>query len=93
MQVAIYARVSTEDKVQDPENQLRELRTWCANSDHEIVREYVDHVSGPRASPYASSSLRCSRTPAAASSTACCSGPSTASAARAWCQPSTTSRG
>jgi DNA invertase Pin-like site-specific DNA recombinase len=46
MRVAIYARVSTDDKGQDPENQLRELRAWCANSGHEIVREYVDHVSG-----------------------------------------------
>jgi DNA invertase Pin-like site-specific DNA recombinase len=26
MRVAIYARVSTDDKGQDPENQLRELR-------------------------------------------------------------------
>lgn len=29
MRVAIYARVSTNDKGQDPENQLRELRAWC----------------------------------------------------------------
>lgn len=31
MRVAIYARVSTLHKGQDPENQLRELRAWCAN--------------------------------------------------------------
>jgi DNA invertase Pin-like site-specific DNA recombinase len=36
MRVAIYARVSTDDKGQDPENQLRELRAWCSNSDHTI---------------------------------------------------------
>ena len=36
MRVAIYARVSTEDKGQDPENQLRDLRAWCANSGHEL---------------------------------------------------------
>src|SRR5262245_25925962 len=46
MRVAIYARVSTDDKGQDPENQLRQLRAWCANVGNEIVREYVDHCSG-----------------------------------------------
>jgi hypothetical protein len=38
MRVAIYARVSTDDKGQDPENQLRELRAWCSNSAHTIVQ-------------------------------------------------------
>jgi hypothetical protein len=37
MRVAIYARVSTDDKGQDPENQLRELRAWCVNSGHTIT--------------------------------------------------------
>jgi DNA invertase Pin-like site-specific DNA recombinase len=46
MRVAIYARVSTADKGQDPENQLRELRAWCTNSGHTISREYVEHESG-----------------------------------------------
>ena len=46
MRVAIYARVSTADKGQDPENQLRELRAWCTNSGYTISREYVEHVSG-----------------------------------------------
>ncbi len=44
--VAIYARVSTEDRGQDPENQLCQLRAWCAAAGHEIVAEYVDHASG-----------------------------------------------
>src|SRR6266853_1363392 len=44
--VAIYARVSTEDRGQDPENQLAQLRAWCAAVGHEIVGEYVDHASG-----------------------------------------------
>lgn len=44
--VAIYARVSTTDKGQDPENQLMQLRTWCAQAGHEIVQEYVEHESG-----------------------------------------------
>jgi DNA invertase Pin-like site-specific DNA recombinase len=39
MRVAIYARVSTDDKGQNPENQLRELRAWCRNAGHTIVRE------------------------------------------------------
>lgn len=46
MRMAIYARISTADKGQDPENQLRELRVWCANAGHELVREYVDRESG-----------------------------------------------
>jgi hypothetical protein len=46
MRVAIYARASTDDKGQDPENQLRELRDWASNSGHTISREYVDYESG-----------------------------------------------
>jgi DNA invertase Pin-like site-specific DNA recombinase len=46
MRVAIYARVSTDDKGQDPENQLRQLRAWCASAGHQVAREYVDHASG-----------------------------------------------
>ena len=46
MRVAIYARVSTDDKGQDPENQLRELRDWVINSGHTVSREYIDYESG-----------------------------------------------
>jgi DNA invertase Pin-like site-specific DNA recombinase len=46
MRIAIYARVSTDDRGQDPENQLRQLRQWCASAGHELVREYVDKESG-----------------------------------------------
>src|SRR5262249_29611615 len=46
MRVAIYARVSTEDKGQGPGNQLRDLRAWCTNSGHDILDEYIDRVSG-----------------------------------------------
>jgi DNA invertase Pin-like site-specific DNA recombinase len=46
MRIAIYARVSTDDKGQDPENQLRDLRAWCGNSGHTITREYIEHESG-----------------------------------------------
>jgi predicted site-specific integrase-resolvase len=48
LQVAIYARVSTDDKGQDPENQLRQLRAWCASAGYQIAREYVDHASGAK---------------------------------------------
>jgi DNA invertase Pin-like site-specific DNA recombinase len=48
MRVAIYARVSTNDKGQDPENQLRELRDWCASSGHTIIREHVDQETGQK---------------------------------------------
>ena len=37
MRVAIYARVSTDDRGQDPENQLAQLRAWRAAADHQIV--------------------------------------------------------
>jgi DNA invertase Pin-like site-specific DNA recombinase len=46
MRVAIYARVSTDDKGQDSENQLAELRAWCAAAGHTITLEYVDHETG-----------------------------------------------
>jgi DNA invertase Pin-like site-specific DNA recombinase len=36
MRVAIYARVSTDDHGQDPENQFI---AWCARSGHEIAAE------------------------------------------------------
>lgn len=44
--VAIYARVSTRDRNQDPENQLRELREWCRASGYEVFKEYIEHESG-----------------------------------------------
>ena len=48
MKTAIYARVSTKDGRQDTENQLRQLRTFAATQNWEIVHEYVDHASGKR---------------------------------------------
>jgi len=45
MKVALYARVSTRDKNQDPEVQLMELRKYCQENGMEIIREYVDHAS------------------------------------------------
>jgi DNA invertase Pin-like site-specific DNA recombinase len=44
--VAIYARVSTDDKGQDPENQLRQLRAWCERMGYAVTGEYVEHESG-----------------------------------------------
>jgi DNA invertase Pin-like site-specific DNA recombinase len=44
--VAIYARVSTKDKGQDAENQLRQLREFSALQGWTSVREYVDHETG-----------------------------------------------
>jgi DNA invertase Pin-like site-specific DNA recombinase len=46
--VALYARVSTKDKGQDTENQLAQLREFCAKQEWTIVHDYVDHVSGKR---------------------------------------------
>src|ERR1043166_454067 len=46
MRVAIYARVSKDDNSQSPDNQLAQLRAWCAAAGHEIVGEFVDFESG-----------------------------------------------
>jgi DNA invertase Pin-like site-specific DNA recombinase len=52
MRVAIYARVSTDDKGQDPENQLRQLRDWCGRMGYPVVNEYVEHENGGKGIEY-----------------------------------------
>src|SRR5262245_39814946 len=52
MRVAIYARVSTDDKGQDPENQLRQLREWCGGMGYPVVNKYVEHENGGRGTEY-----------------------------------------
>jgi DNA invertase Pin-like site-specific DNA recombinase len=44
--VALYGRVSTKDKGQEVQNQLRQLREFAAHSGWTIVAEFVDHESG-----------------------------------------------
>jgi DNA invertase Pin-like site-specific DNA recombinase len=46
--VAIYARVSTIDKGQDPETQLMALRAYAERRDFSLVGEYIDYASGTR---------------------------------------------
>lgn len=46
---ALYARVSTSDKGQSPDNQLAGLRRFAAAQGWEVVTEYVDHESGSKA--------------------------------------------
>jgi len=48
MKTALYSRVSTRDKGQDVQNQLRQLREFCERQGWTIVREFVDHASGKR---------------------------------------------
>jgi DNA invertase Pin-like site-specific DNA recombinase len=43
MRVAIYARVSTKDKGQEVENQLRQLREFAAVQGWTVYREFIDH--------------------------------------------------
>lgn len=43
--VAVYARVSTSDKQQNPETQLIELRELAEQRGYTVVREYVDYAS------------------------------------------------
>jgi DNA invertase Pin-like site-specific DNA recombinase len=45
--VAIYARVSTVDKGQDPETQLLALREYAARRGFLCVGEYVEYASDP----------------------------------------------
>jgi len=44
--VALYARVSTLDKSQNPETQLIQLRQYAQARNFEIVSEFIDHASG-----------------------------------------------
>src|SRR2546422_7713685 len=49
MRVALYCRVSTTDKGQDPTMQLRELREYCERRGWTVVGEYVDvGISGTK---------------------------------------------
>ena len=50
MRVALYARVSTADKDQDPENQLQVLRREAERAGDVVYKEYVDEDSGRKAS-------------------------------------------
>ncbi len=49
MRCAIYSRVSTDDKGQNPENQLTQLREFATTQGWRIVEEFVDKASGKNA--------------------------------------------
>ena len=44
--VALYARVSTLDKGQDPETQLVQLRGYAQARNFEVISEFIDYASG-----------------------------------------------
>ncbi len=44
--VAIYARVSTFDKGQDPETQLLQIREYAGRRGFDLAVEYVDYATG-----------------------------------------------
>jgi DNA invertase Pin-like site-specific DNA recombinase len=46
MKAAIYARVSTEEKGQDVENQLMQLRNYCKAKGYEVYKEYSEEITG-----------------------------------------------
>src|SRR3954452_11939955 len=46
LRAGLYARVSTEDRGQDPETQLRPLREYAERRGFSVVGEFVDHASG-----------------------------------------------
>ena len=45
---ALYARVSTDDRGQDPETQLRVLREYAERRGFAVAAEFVDFASGTR---------------------------------------------
>jgi DNA invertase Pin-like site-specific DNA recombinase len=45
MKAALYARVSTDDKGQNPQVQLDQLYKFCQDANWEIYQEYVDQAS------------------------------------------------
>jgi DNA invertase Pin-like site-specific DNA recombinase len=45
LRVAVYARVSTDDKGQDPLNQLLELREFAVRQGWAVVHEYIDEAT------------------------------------------------
>ena len=47
MIVGLYARVSTKDKEQNPENQLLRLREYCKAREWDY-KEYIDFASGAK---------------------------------------------
>ena len=77
----LYARVSTEDRGQDPETQLRPLREYAERRGFDVVGEFVDHASGTTEEPAEVPSASW-RPCASASSTWSWSGATTASPAR-----------
>jgi DNA invertase Pin-like site-specific DNA recombinase len=46
--IALYSRVSTNDKGQDVRNQTGQLREFCQRQGWQIVKEYSDRASGKR---------------------------------------------
>ena len=44
--VALYARVSTLDKGQDPETQLTQLREYASRRNFDVMGEFIDYASG-----------------------------------------------
>lgn len=46
MRAILYARVSTDDKGQTTETQIREMRQWCERNGVKIVDEYEEEESG-----------------------------------------------
>jgi hypothetical protein len=84
IRVAIYARVSTDEKGQDPENQLRELRAWCINSGHTVSHEYVERESGRKGADRRKQFAALSTPPQKENSIVYCSGRWTVLDARGW---------
>jgi hypothetical protein len=80
----IYARVSTDDTAQDPENRRRQLREWWEHMGYPIEHAYVEHENGSIGLEYRKQLGAMFPAPHDASSTYCWPGHSIGSAAKAW---------
>lgn len=46
MRVAIYARVSTNDKNQNPKRQILACKNYCDLNNHQVIGTFEDYISG-----------------------------------------------
>jgi DNA invertase Pin-like site-specific DNA recombinase len=51
MRVSIYTRVSTDDKEQNPERQIKPCKSYCDTNQHEVIGTFSEFITGD-SNPY-----------------------------------------